>query len=103
MRFDTPVYFQRIRPGEYEEDTGNYGPDVMEEEKRYANVTSAGTATLQLVYGVIRQGCRVVRLQRHYRPSFDRIRIGEKIYRVDSSRELRNKHVFIVSEVQGCP
>lgn len=100
MRFDTPVYFQRIHPGDYREDTGDYGPDVTEEEGKYANVTSAGTETLQLVYGEIRQGCKVVRLQKHYRQAFDRIRIGEKTYRVDSSRKLRNKHVFIVSEIQ---
>ena len=100
MRFDTPVYFQRVRPGEYDEFTGNYGEDTIDEIKRYANVTDVETDTLNLVYGEIRQGCKVVRLQTHYRRGFDRIRINEKTYRVDLSRELRNKHVFVVSEVQ---
>lgn len=27
MRFDVPVYFQRIQPGEYDESSGDYGPD----------------------------------------------------------------------------
>lgn len=99
MRFDTPVYFQRVQPGEYEESTGDYGEGSIEEEMRYANVTDAGTSTLNLIYGEIRQGCRVVRLQRYYRKAFSRLRIGERLYRVELSRKLRNKQVFIVSEV----
>lgn len=100
MRFDTPVYFQKTEQGEYSEETGNYEQDSIKEELRYANVTSAGTDTLNLVYGGIRQGCKVVRLQTHYKTAFDRIRIGAKSYQVDSSKSLRVKHVFIVSEVQ---
>ena len=100
MRFDTPVYFQKIQAGEYDSSTGDYGEDTVVEEKRYANVTCAGTETLNLVYGKIRQGCKVIRMQAHYTSAFDRIRIEEKAYRVDLSRELRNKQVFIVSEMQ---
>ena len=100
MRFDTPVYFQRVQSGEYEESTGDYGEESIEEEMWYADVTDAGADTLNLVYGEVRQGCRVVRLQRHYGKAFDRLRIGKKLYRLDLSRKLRNKHVFIVSEVQ---
>ena len=94
------LFRSKIQPGDYEESTGDYGEDSIEEEMRYANVTDAGTDTLNLVYGEIRQGCRVVRLQNHYRKAFSRLRIGEKLYCVGLSRELRNKQVFIVSEVQ---
>lgn len=100
MRFDTPVYFQKVQSGEYEKATGDYGAESVEEEMRYANVTDAGTETLKLVYGEIRQGCRVVRLQRYYRKAFSRLRIGDRLYQVELSRKLRNKQVFIVSEVQ---
>ena len=34
MRYDTPIYFQKITPGEYDPDTGNYAPDSVKE--RYA-------------------------------------------------------------------
>lgn len=102
MRFDVPVYFQRIQPGEYEESSGDYGPDGVSEDMRYGNVTDVGTDTLNLVYGEIRQGCKVIRLQTYYDKVFDRIRIGERVYRVDLSRRLRVKQVLIVSEVQGC-
>ena len=38
MRYDTPICFQRITPGEYDPDTGNYADDIVEETLRYASV-----------------------------------------------------------------
>lgn len=100
MRFDTPVYFQTIKPGEYDTSTGNYGEDTITEEVRYASVTDTGAETLNLVYGELKQGVKTVRLQNHYGKPFDRVRIGQKIYRADNTRMLRTKHTLIVSEVQ---
>lgn len=100
MRFDTPIYFQSVKPGEYNPDTGNYEADTITEAKKYANITDTGTETMSIVYGTIKQGSRVVRLQNHYKAPFDRIRIGNKVYRVDYEKKLRVKHVFVVSEVQ---
>lgn len=100
MRFDVPVYFQTVKQGEYDASTGNYGEDIIEETKKDADVTSAGVETLNLVYGGIKQGAVVIRLQNHYNKPFDRIRIGEQVYRADFSRKLRNKHTFVASEVQ---
>ncbi len=100
MRYDTPVYFQKVVPGKYDASTGNYEKSTVIEEIRYADVTDAGTGTLNFVYGEVRQGVRVVRLQKQYREKFSRIRIGERTYRVDFSRDLRVKQVFLVSEVQ---
>lgn len=53
---DTEVFFQSIVPGEYDEATGDYGDDIVSEEKRYASVTDTGTETMNLVYGSIKQG-----------------------------------------------
>lgn len=100
MRFDTPIYFERIQPGEYDASTGDYGEDTPTEEMRYAAVTDTGTDTMTLVYGSLKQGSKTVRLQNHYTQPFDSIRIGEKHYRVDRERKLRVKQTFIVSEVQ---
>lgn len=97
MRYDTPIYFQRTEAGEYDPDTGNYGPDKIVETKKYANVTEASVDTLSLIYGELRQGSYVIRLQRQYDQPFDRIRIGRKTYQVDFSR---NCKVFVASEVQ---
>ena len=96
MRFDTSVYFQRITAGEYDANTGNYGEDTITEEKRFASVTDTGNSTLSLLYGEIREGSMIARIQRPYNEPFDRIRIGEKVYRCDLCRR---KKVFIVSEV----
>lgn len=101
MRFDTPIYFERIvKHGEYDASTHNYGEDTTEKEKRLASVTDSTTETLTLVYGGIKQGSKTVRLQNHYTKPFDQIRIGEKVYKVDRERKLRVKHTFVVSEVQ---
>ena len=97
MRFDTPVYFQFEKPGEYDTQTGNYGASVIAEDKRYADVTESATETLQLIYGEIKQGSLTIRLQNPYSFSFNSIRVGDKVYRVDWSRK---KRVFVVSEVQ---
>lgn len=102
MVFNKAVYFQRIKPGKYDAETGNYGEEQPEEELRYADVTEAATETLQLIYGTLKQGCLTIRLQRAYDKPFDRIRMGSKVYRADwSKHQLSGKHVFVVSEVQG--
>lgn len=100
MRYDTPVYFQKIASGEYDPSTGNYDDDTVEETLRYASVMDTGTDMLKLVYDGPKQGSLTIQLQSHYTGPFDRIRVGEKTYSVDFSRELRTKHTFVVSEVQ---
>lgn len=99
MRFDIPVYFVKYDTGQYDPQTGNYETKKPIETRRDANVSSSGAETLNLIYGELRQGSCVVRLQNHYDTPFDRIRIGQKMYKVDFSRKLRTKHVFVVSEV----
>lgn len=99
MRCDTEVFLQSVMTGEYNESTGDYGDDIIYEEKRHASVTDTGTDTMNLVYGAIKQGSKTVRLQMHYKKTFDRIRIGNTLYRVDFERKLRAKHVLVVSEV----
>ena len=101
MRFDTPVYFQRVISGDYDATTGDYGPDVVHETQVYASVTNTGTAKLNLVYGALKQDSLTVRLQNHYNMPYDRLRIGNALYNVDMSRKLRNKHTFIVSSNGG--
>lgn len=100
MRYDTPVYFQKITSGEYDPKTGNYGDDTVEETLRYASIMDTGAVMLKLVYDGPKQGSLTIQIQNHYTEPFDRIRVGKKVYSVDYSRELRMKHVFVVSEVQ---
>lgn len=100
MRYDTPIYFQEIKSGEYNVLTGDYDPDFPIETKRYASITNTGTDTLNLVYGELKQDSLTIRLQKHYLKPFDKIRINKKLYRVDKMRKLPFKQVFIVSEIQ---
>lgn len=100
MRFDTPVYFQTIKAGEYDASTGDHEEDIITEEMGMANVTETGIETLNIMYGEIKQGVKTVRLQNYYDKPFDRLRIGNKVYRVDRARPLRLKYTLVVSEVQ---
>lgn len=100
MRYDTPVYFQKIAPGEYDVSTGNYSEGPIEESLRYASVMDTTETTMRIVYGELKQGSLTIQIQNHYTEPFDRIRVGGKVYSVDFSRKLRVKHTFIVSEVQ---
>lgn len=100
MRYDTPIYFQRLTQGEYDESTGDYEDDQIEETEVMASVMDTQTETLKLVYGDIRQGSLTLTIQNHFDQTFDNIRIGDKVYRVDRTRRLRVKQSFIVSEVQ---
>ena len=97
MRYDTPVFFQRVSPGAYNASTHNYGDVVVNEVKKYADVINTSTEQLQIVYGTIKQGSVTVHLQRPYTAAFDYIRIGEKRYRVDVEKR---RKCFIASEVQ---
>ena len=99
MRYDTPIYFQKLTPGEYDPATGNYVDDKVSEVKRYASVMDTGENTMILVYSGIKEGSLTFHLQNHYDRPFDRIRVGNKTYGVDFSRKLRTKQVYVVSEV----
>ena len=99
MRFDNNVYFQKVELA-FDATTGNSKERVVSEVKRYASITSAGIQSLNIVYGQIKEGSLVIRLQNEYNDSFDYICVGEKRYKADFSRPLRTKNTFIVSEVQ---
>ena len=100
MRFDTPIYFQRVESGSYNADTGDYDEDKITERKAYASVNDTGVTTMNVVYGSIKQGSVTARIQGRYAEPFDYIRIGEKRYRVDSRKTLTKIQAFILSEVQ---
>ena len=100
MRYDKPIYFQRFVQGSYNENTGNYEDDSIEEEMAMASIMDTKTQTMMQVYGQIKQGSLTCHIQNIYVKPFDHIRIGAKKYKVDYSRRLRTKESFILSEVQ---
>ena len=98
MRFDKPVYFQTITPGEYNTETANYNLDAVTEVKIYASVTDTGVETLKTLYGKVKQGSLTIRLLRPYTGHFNSIRVDDKIYTVDFVK--LKQRVFIVSELK---
>lgn len=104
MRFDTEAVFVRETPGAYNAATGDYDDGSTTKEPRLADATDASEQTMMLVYGKIKQGALVLRIQGKKPKPFDYILINSERhkgkYRVDSSRYLRTKCVFVVSEVQ---
>ena len=50
MRYDTPIFFQMVVPGEYDKKTGNYVDNQIKEAIRYASVMDTGVETMKLVY-----------------------------------------------------
>lgn len=99
MRYDTPIFMQTVRSGDYDPDTGDYADGQVDEVEQIASVMDTGAEVMKLIYGGLKQGSLTIHLQNHYLDPFDRIRIGKKIYTVDMSRRLRTKQSFVVSEV----
>ena len=75
MRYDTPVYFQKVTQGEYDPITGDYGEDTVDETCVMASVMDTRTETMQVVYGSIKQGSKTIHIQNHYDKSYDSIRL----------------------------
>ena len=98
MRYDKPIYFQKLAPDRYDPATGNYIENEPTEVQKYADVTDAGVNTLQIIFGSVKEGAKVVRLQQPYIQPFDYIRIADRRYRVGFSR---GNKVFVCREVQG--
>ena len=101
MRYDTAVYFQTLAQGTYDEDTGDYSDPTITEIQRTASVIETSDETKQLLYGNITEKSKAVSLLNAYVGQFDRIRIGNVLYRVDQRTTLRKKQSFVVSEIPG--
>ena len=101
MRYDTAVYFQTLAQGAYDEETGDYSDPTITEVQRTASVIETSDETKQLLYGNVTEKSRTVSLLNAYVGQFDRIRIGNVLYRVDQRTTLRKKQSFVVSEIPG--
>ena len=63
MRYDKPIYFQRMVQGSYNEQTGNYDDDSIVEDMVMASVMDTQTQTMMQIYGQIRQGSLTCHIQ----------------------------------------
>ena len=101
MRYDKLIFFRTMTPGEYNPETGNYEDDHYDYDPVMASVYDTTTETQRLYYGQLKQGSKTIHIQGNYEKPFDDIKIGNKIYGVNRSRELRHAQTFFVSEKQG--
>ena len=101
MRYDTAVYFQTLAQDTYDEDTGDYSDPTITEVQRTASVIETSDETKQLLYGNVTEKSKIISLLNAYVGHFDRIRIGNVLYRVDQRTTLRKKQSFVVSEIPG--
>lgn len=101
MRYDTPIFFQKVTQGKYDPNTGDYEESTTEETCVMASVMDTRTEIMRIVYGTIQQGSLTVHILNHYNDKFDSIRIGDRIYNLDYKRSLRNKQTFILHEAQN--
>ena len=51
MRYDTPIYFEKLSPGAYDETVGDYGDPVVVSAKRLASVVNTSDKQMHLIYG----------------------------------------------------
>lgn len=100
MRYDRRVTFVRFGQAAYDPETGDYDRGQAVEASVPASIMDTRRETMQMVYGEIRQGSLTIQIQGSYDEAFNRILIDGTSYRVDYSRKLRSKQVFVVSEVQ---
>ena len=100
MRYDTPIYFEKLSPGVYNETVGDYGDPIVVSTKRLASVVNTSEKQMHLIYGGIREGSKTISLLNAYGEVFDRIRVGSKLYTVDRRISLRTKQAFVCSEIQ---
>lgn len=99
MRYDRTIYFCQNGATVYNSATGNYTEGTPIKTACLASVTNTSEEMQILVYGKLKDRSLAIQLRQHYNDPFDYIEIGSKKYGVDSSRKLRAKHTFIVSEV----
>ena len=99
MRYDQTIYFCKANGSVYNAATGDYSEGTTVKTARAGAVTNVSETMQNLVYGKLKDKSRAVHIRQHYDASFDYIEIDGQKYGVDSSRRLRKKHTFIVSEV----
>lgn len=98
MRFDTKAFFIKENERTYDEKTGNYNDGEIVKDLVYCSKSPTEEKKMMIVYGKLNENSLTIVLQNHYTKDFDCIEIDNKKYTVDSSKKLRNKHIFVISQ-----
>lgn len=83
----------------YNPSTGDYQTTIPEKTLVMAAVYDTSAADAQIVYGDIQVRSKTFHIKNHYDDPFSYIEIDGKKYKPDSVQTLRQKQIFICSEV----
>ncbi len=100
MRYDKQVYFVKEGTKTYDPNTGDYTVSKPIKTMKWANISDAGTETLKILFGEIKQGTKIIRLKNNYKEPFDYIEIDGEKYTSTLKREYRMGCAFYVGESQ---
>lgn len=99
MRYDTEIFFQNVSQGEYDPETGDYGDPIIQETGRDAAVYSYSASAQMKDFGKLMGEMVKVHFQNDYTDSFDRVRIGDRIYEAFDRSHMRVKGALILRRV----
>ena len=97
MRTSDTVYLVIKGEDTYNDDTGNYESTEAVKTPIRALITDTGTERMNLLYGVVKQHAKTIRLNSIYKDMFDYVEIDGKEYQVDMIRKYRHKMTLEVS------
>lgn len=98
MRYNKKIYLVKVKDRNYDPTTGNYVDGGTNKKLVWADITDASDSIVSFVYGGIRQGALVFRIQ-GFVGAFDYIEYGDKKYQADYVRRTFAKTSFVCSEI----
>lgn len=98
MRFDKKIGLVKETTGGFNPETGDYDDGTKVVDDYWASVTDMNDERMNFLYGELRKGAYVIRLQGHILRKFDYVQMNGKKYQVDNQRVLRRLTTLQVSE-----
>lgn len=98
MRFDKRIeLIEQLEPA-FNPDTGDYDDAVEVSTPLWANVSDMSEERMSFLFGGLKAGAYVIRLQGKIKKEFDFVRMNNREYQVNNKRELRRFTTLQVSE-----
>lgn len=98
MRYDKKVIFVKETGDKYNYSSGNYESGKLESEERFCDITDAGAETMNLLYGKVVQGAKIVRVKTKLYDIYDYLLIDGKKYQIQMVQAFRQDQYFHVME-----
>lgn len=100
MKFIDDIVFVKKTDAYYDPEPGKWVEGDPEKTETTANVTDLGTNRSVELFGELKKGAKVIRLQRLFNlPEWDHVLIDDQKYILTTDRQPLNQHTLIVEEV----